>query len=368
MSEHPVTIHQLLSAMRANDASDLHIKVGLPPIYRVGGHLRRVHAEVVSEDEADRLFTPILTEELRERYRLKGSIDFAWHLPDGDRFRINMFKSGNHAHAAVRRVRAEIPTYANLHLPPIYSKLTEGAQQGLVLICGVTGSGKSSTLAAMIQQVNESRDVNIVTIEDPIEYKFTPAKSIISQREVGIDVADFATALRSVVRQDPDVIFIGEMRDAETILAGIQAAETGHLVFATLHTADTMQALSRMLEFFPPNERDFVRNSLANTLLAVCAQMLLPASAEFETKVVPAVEVLVVNSVVRTKIADGDDADLPSVIASHRAHGMCSFNDSLAALVEKEAVPLRIALQHSPNRSQLESGLRGMRISDQTLG
>lgn len=362
-----VTIQALLEMMGKQEASDLHIKVGLPPVFRIGGHLRRLHSEPMSEEQADHLFDPILSEDLKERYRSRGSIDFAWHLPDGDRFRINVFRSGNHAHAAIRRVRAEIPSYADLHLPPIYSKLITDANQGLILICGVTGSGKSSTLAAMIQQVNHTRDVNIVTIEDPIEYRFKADKAIISQREIGIDVADFPTALRSVVRQDPDVIFIGEMRDAETILAGIQAAETGHLVFATLHTADTMQSLARMLEFFPPNERDFVRTSLANTLLAICAQMLLPATTDFETRVVPATEVLVVNSVARTKIADGADSDLPTIISSNRSDGMRSFNDSLAELVENEWVDLRTATHYSPNRSQLESRLRGMSIQDQTL-
>lgn len=362
-----LTLQRLLSSMEKLDASDLHIKVGHPPVYRVGGHLRRVGSEPLTEDEADHILDPILTDELKERYRQKGSIDFAWHLPDGNRFRINMFRSGNHAHAAIRRVQAQIPTYGQLHLPEVYSTIVSTANQGLVLICGVTGSGKSSTLAAMIEQINQTRDVNIVTIEDPIEYRFQPKKSIISQREIGIDVADFPLALRSVVRQDPDVIFIGEMRDAETVLAGIQAAETGHLVFATLHTSDTMQALSRMLEFFPPGERDFVRTSLSNTLLAICAQMLLPATASFEVKVVPATEVLLNNSVTRTKIAEEKDSDLPSVIANHHADGMHTFNDSLATLVEKDWVDLRTALHHSPNRSQLESRLRGMSIKERSL-
>lgn len=367
MSGEPLTIEKLLSSMRRLDASDLHIKVGIPPVYRVGGHLRPLEAPVLTEEQADHLLDSILSDVQKERYSRDGTVDFAWHLPDGDRFRINMFRSGNHAHAAIRRVRATIPSYEDLHLPEVYSKIVSKAHQGLVLICGVTGSGKSSTLAAMIQQVNKTRDVNIVTIEDPIEYRFISNKSIISQREIGIDVADFKTALRSVVRQDPDVIFIGEMRDAETILAGIQAAETGHLVFATLHTADTMQALSRMLEFFPPSERDFVRTSLSNTLLAICAQMLLPAASDFETKVVPATEVLINNSVTRQKIAEEQDSDLPSVITNYHAEGMRSFNDSLAELVEKEWTDLRTALQYSPNRSALESRLRGVSIKDATL-
>ncbi len=362
-----LTIQRLLANMKPLQASDLHIKVGIAPIYRIGSHLRAVDAEPLSEDEADHLLDPIISEQQKAIYDERGSIDFAWHLPDGERFRIAMFRSGNHAHAAIRRVRAEIPSYAELHLPDVHGKLVERSAQGLMLICGVTGSGKSSTIAAMLEQVNVTRDVNIITIEDPVEYRFVPKKSIISQREVGIDVADFKTALRSVVRQDPDVIFIGEMRDAETVLAGIQAAETGHLVFATLHTSDTMQSLARMLEFFPPEERDFIRSSLSNTLLAVCAQKLLPTLDTFEARVVPATEVLINNGVVRQKIAEQEDEDLPTIIASNRADGMRSFNDSLAELVKSETVEQRVALMHSPNRNQLLARLRGLEVKDSTL-
>ncbi|MEN0020300.1 MAG: PilT/PilU family type 4a pilus ATPase [Planctomycetota bacterium] len=367
MLQGSLTIQRLLGTMRQLDASDLHIKVGIPPVYRIGGRLRPVDAPPLTEDEADHLLDPILSDVQKATYDSKGSVDFAWHLADGDRFRINLFRSGNHANAAIRRVKAEIPTYADLHLPPVYSKIVKAATQGLVLICGVTGSGKSSTLAAMIDEVNQTRDVNIITIEDPIEYRFTPSKSIISQREVGIDVLDFKQALRSVVRQDPDVVFIGEMRDAETVLAGIQAAETGHLVFATLHTADTMQSLARMLEFFPPEERDFVRTSLANTLMAICAQKLIPAVPSFEAKIVPATEVLINTPVVRSKIAEHKDEDLPTVISSNRSDGMRSFNDSLRDLVEKDCLDLKTALSYSPNRSQLESALRGMDVKASSL-
>ncbi len=237
----------------------------------------------------------------------------------------------------------------------------------MVLICGATGSGKSSTLAAMIEQLNVLRDVNIITIEDPIEYRFAPKKSIISQREIGIDVDSFKTALRFAVRQDPDVIFIGEMRDAETVLAGIQAAETGHLVFATLHTSDTMQSLNRMLEFFPPSEREFIRSSLANTLRAVCAQKLIPAVEGFEVKVVPACEVLLNSPMVREKIRDAEDSDLPAIIAGSRSDGMQSFTSALAELVEKEWIDLQTARGYAPNRDALESMLKGVEVKAATL-
>jgi twitching motility protein PilT len=367
MIEGAISIQRLLGNMKRLDASDLHIKVGVPPTYRIGGHLRAVTAPPMSEEEADHLLDPLLNEARSKRFDETGNLDFAWHLPDGDRFRINMFRSGNHVHAAIRRVKAEIPTYADLHLPPIFGRLVEETNDGLILVVGVTGSGKSSTLAAMVDHVNAVQDMNIITVEDPIEYRFTPKKSIISQREIGIDVDSFKTALRYVVRQDPDVVFIGEMRDSETVLSAIQAAETGHLVFATLHTADTMQSLNRMLEFFPPSERDFIRSSLSSTLRAVCAQKLLPAVPEFEVKIVPATEVLLGTPVVRAKIRDGEDEDLPAIISQSSADGMRSFTSSLTELVERDWVDIQTAMGFAPNREALESALRGVQVKSASL-
>jgi twitching motility protein PilT len=279
-----------------------------------------------------------------------------------------MLRSGNHTHAAVRRVKAEIPSYADLRLPPVYSQIVNKEREGLVLIVGVTGSGKSSTLAAMVDEVNATRPVNIITIEDPVEYRFTPKQAIISQREIGIDVVDFHEALRHVVRQDPDVIFIGEMRDQETVLSAIQAAETGHLVFATLHTSDTMGAFGRMLEFFPTEERAFIRNSLASTLKAICAQRLVPANPELEgSKVVPAVEVLLTSPMVRELIRDERDSDLPSVISTSRADGMVSFTSYLAELVEKEWISSQVAQEYAPNRDMLNSILKGVEVKAASL-
>ncbi len=368
-----LNIKKLLAAMARLDASDLHIKVGIPPTYRIGGSLRPVDGDPITEDEADHLLDPLLSELQKARFDETGDLDFAWHLEDpeghgGDRFRINMLRSGNHTHAAIRRVKAEIPSYEDLHLPPVYSQIVHKERDGLVLIVGVTGSGKSSTLAAMLDEVNATRDENIITIEDPVEYRFKPQRSIISQREIGIDVADFHEALRHVVRQDPDVIFIGEMRDQETVLSAIQAAETGHLVFATLHTADTMGAFGRMLEFFPQDERAFVRNSLASTLKAICAQRLIPANAEITgTKVVPAVEVLLTSPMVRELIRDQRDSDLPSVVASSPEDGMVSFTQYLAKLVDQEWVTMSTAKEYAPNRDMLESILKGVEVKAASL-
>ncbi len=366
-----LTIQRLLGSMKKLDASDLHIKVGVPPTYRIGGLLRAVDAPPVTEEEADHLLDPILTPIQKQKFDDSGNLDFSASLPDGDRFRINMFRSGAHTHSAIRRVKAEIPSYEQLNLPPIYSKLISETTDGLALVVGVTGSGKSSTLAAMIEQVNQTRAENIITVEDPVEYRFVPKKSIISQREIGIDVADFPTALRYVVREDPDVVMIGELRDHATVLAAIQAAETGHLVLASMHTADTMQAFSRMLEFFPTTERGFIRSAIANTLRAICAQKLLPAQEGFKTNVVPATEVLLGTPIVKEKIREGEDNDLPALIngntGSDPGEGMHSFTLSLAALVKKEAISRATGMDHSPNREALDSILKGVEVKASTL-
>lgn len=361
------TIEKLLLGMRKVNASDLHIKSGLPPCYRVGGVLKPLQAEALSPDEADHLLDPIVPASMRERFDRTGDLDFSTYNAEGDRFRVNMFRAGGHVAAAIRRVRAEIPTYASLHLPPIYSDIVEKTNEGLVLVVGVTGSGKSSTIAAMIEHINSIRAEHIITVEDPVEFRFVPKKSIVSQREIGIDVTDYKTALRYLVRQDPDTAFIGEMRDHDTVLAAIQAAETGHLVFASMHTADTSQSFSRILEFFPTTEHGFIRSALASSLKAICAQRLLPAVENFEVKVVPATEVLLNSPICQQKIREGADEDFPAIINASTAEGMRSFTFSLAELVNKDWVTKRTAMEYAPNREALESMLKGIQIKAQTL-
>jgi twitching motility protein PilT len=269
-------------------------------------------------------------------------------------------------HAAIRRVKGVIPGFEELHMPPIYKKLAEETNEGIVIVCGVTGCGKSTTQAAMIDWINENQPVNIISIEDPIEYSFHPKKAIVSQRELGLDVHTFADALRGAVRQDPDVIFIGEMRDRETLMAALQAAETGHLVFCTLHTADTMQSLGRILEFFPPDQHAFIRSSLANTLKAICAQRLIPA---IDPKIsrVPACEVLLGEGIVKEKIREAEDTDLPEIIAGAKEIGMRNFTTSLAELIESGLVYTDIAMEYAPNREALKGMLQGIKTSAQTL-
>ncbi|MBI5863328.1 MAG: PilT/PilU family type 4a pilus ATPase, partial [Planctomycetes bacterium] len=335
----PDTIFPMLEAMKQLTASDLHLKTSVPPVFRIGGHLRKLDMPVIEINSRyiEKIIDPLIPERRKAEFERRGALDFAVSLPNGDRFRVNAARSCDQLHCAIRRVKADIPSFESLHLPPIYRKMADEMHEGLVIVCGVTGCGKSTTLAAMIDHINETKSDNIISIEDPIEYVFHPKKSIISQREIGLDVDVFADALRSAVRQDPDVLFIGEMRDRETMLAALQAAETGHLVFCTLHTADTMQSLARILEFFPPDQHEFIRSSMANGLKAVMAQRLLPAIDPNVLRV-PATEVLLGTPIVKEKIREAEDSDLPEIVAGSKGEGMHSFTAALAELVEKDLV------------------------------
>jgi twitching motility protein PilT len=368
MSEMPDSIIPLLENMQQIEASDLHLKTGVPPAYRVAGDLRKTKLPVIEVNSRmiERLMEPIIPPTRKHIFEEKGGLDFAYNLPNGDRFRINIMRSCDQMHAAIRRVKGVIPDFQELHLPPIYRQLSEQTFEGIVIVCGVTGCGKSTTQAAMLDRINETQAVNIVSIEDPIEYTFHPKKAYVSQREIGLDVMTFADALRGAVRQDPDVIFIGEMRDRETLLAALQAAETGHLVFCTLHTADTMQALGRILEFFPPDQHDFIRSSLANSLKAILAQRLVPAIDEKISRV-PATEVLLGEAIVKEKIREGEDTDLPEIISGSRETGMRNFTHSLAEMIENGLVYTDIAMEYAPNREALKGLLQGIKTSAQTL-
>lgn len=380
-------MRQLLLNMRKADASDLHLKVGMPPVYRVSGALRSPQgvAPLTAED-TERLLGEIIPPALRHKYDETGDLDFstfqdlesdakAEAATDAagrprklERFRCNIFRAGGAMHAAIRRVRPEVPTFDSLHLPAIYEKLADETQEGLILVVGVTGVGKSTTIACMLERINATRSVNIVTIEDPVEFNIHPRLSIVSQRELGIDVPDYAEALRYIVRQDPDVIFIGELRDHGTVLAAVQAAQTGHLVFGSLHTADATTCFSRIVEFFPQHEHAFIRGSLSTSLKAVCAQRLIPANRDVAgAGVVPATEVLINNASVREKIREGADSDLPAIINASINDGMRSFAQSLAELVEAEMITVGNAMEYAPNREILSSRLKGVQVKAATL-
>jgi len=360
-------IEQLLTGMTRFEASDLHLKVHFPPYYRVGGHLRKLEMPDIPDNKyMEAMLTTLIPPNRRHVYDEVGSIDFSAQGSLGDRFRINVFKATGEMHAAIRRVNSKIPDFdEDLHLPEVYRKTISQTLDGLILVTGVTGSGKSSTLAAMVDYINTHRSLHIVTIEDPIEYSFTAKKSIISQREIGIDVNSFPEALRYVVREDPDCILIGEMRDRETILAALQAAETGHLVLGTLHVGDVQQSFNRILEFYPRNEHAFIRSSLANSLRTIMCQRLLPGIEEGLR--FPATEVLINSAIVKDKIRNEEDDDIPAIIEQCVEEGMRSFTFSLNEMIEAELIYYDTAMDYAPNREALASAVKGIKTSAQSL-
>ncbi|MCA9190336.1 MAG: PilT/PilU family type 4a pilus ATPase [Planctomycetales bacterium] len=359
-------IQRLLTFVTEHSASDLHLKVGIPPFVRIGGHLRALETPALPNSSyIEEMMFGIMPPHRRQEFIDQGGADFAYLASTGDRFRVNVFRSDGDMHAALRRIQHVIPSFDDLHLPDIYRKIISDTHDGLVIVSGVTGSGKSSTLAAMLEYINQHRGMHIVTVEDPIEFRFTSKKSIISQREIGIDVPDFALALRYVVRQDPDCILIGELRDKATILAALQAAETGHLVLATLHCLDAEQTFSRILEFFPHDEHEFVRSSLANSLRAVMCQRLLPGVKPGSRY--PATEVLLNNSLLRERIVNEQEGDIPALLNACRDEGMRDFNHSLYDLMMKEFISHRVGMEYAPHREALASLLKGIDTSSEGL-
>jgi len=340
-------------------ASDLHLKVGQPPKLRVSGKLKNTTGEVMTKERMQQLVFEILTTEQKEYFLKNGTIDFAYEIGDEDRFRINIFRQRGMISLAARRVSANIPPLENLHLPQILERIADD-RQGLVLVVGPTGCGKTTTIAAMIDHINSTRPAHIVTIEDPIEYLFKDKKAIVSQREIGIDVEDFEQALKYLMRQDPDVVFVGEMRDSKTVTAGIRAAETGHLVFGTLHSANASQAVQRILDLFGQNERDLIRQTLSLTIKAIISQVLLPSILEGVERI-PAVEILLANPSVKKLISEGREADLPSVIRASKEQGMLDLTDNLCELVKNGSVDPKEAYKYAPNKEELKMVLKGIR-------
>ena len=349
-----------LRSMVKLGVSDLHLKDGVPPRVRIDGRLKKLHVEVLPSETFQRCMLWFLSTEQQHRLREQGSVDFTYDIGGSDRFRVNMYQQESGLSMAARRVTRVIPSFEDLHLPQVISAIAEN-RQGLVLIAGVTGSGKSTTMAAMIEQINTTRAEHIVTIEDPIEFLFTSKKSLINQREIGINVRDFSTALRALVREDPDVALIGEMRDVETFRAALQATDTGHLVFGTIHASNCAQTIGRLLDLFPEAERDSIRQSLAFNLKAIIAQKLVPSVKE-EVSRVPINEVLVSTPMVRKLIVEQRDSDLPVLISAGN-EGMQSFNDSLQKFIEQGYVDTKTAYQYSPNPEELKMQLKGIRQS-----
>ncbi len=359
--DHEPGLNKFFRAAIKTRANDLHLKVGQPPKLRLYGELKNLKAELMTQERIEEMVFEILSPAQKEFFLKNGTVDFAYEIGDEDRFRINVFRQRGMISLAARRVSAYVPPFEELHLPPILEKIADGTQ-GLVLVVDPTGCGKTTTIASMIDHVNRTRSCHIVTVEDPIEYLFKDKKAIVSQREVGIDIEDFAQALKYLMRQDPDIVFIGEMRDDKTVTAGMRAAETGHLVFGTMHSANASQAVHRLLDLFPPNERDLTRQTLSLTVKAIISQMLLPCLKEGIDRI-PAVEILLANPAVRKLISEGRETDLPSVIRACREEGMQDLTDNLCELVKNGSIDPKDAYKYAPSVEELKMALKGIRTT-----
>ena len=342
-------------------ASDLHLKVGMSPKMRIQSKLMNTTGEVLTEARAEELIFEIMSPAQKEFFLDNGALDFAYQVGKMDRFRINAFRQRGCVSLAARHISGNIPPFESLHVPPTVEKIAE-EHAGMVLVTGPTGCGKSTTIASMIDHINRTRACHIVTIEDPIEFLHVDNKAIVSQREVGIDVPNYDDALRSLMRQDPDVVLVGEMRDNETLTAAMRAAETGHLVFGTLHANNASQTIQRILDLFPQEERDLARQTFALTIRAVISQDLLPGLKP-EAKRIPAVEILIRTPIIRKLISEGREAEIPMAIRAGSSEGMQDFTESLRQLVEDEWIDLRVALQYAPNVEELKMALKGIRTS-----
>ncbi|MDI9431756.1 MAG: PilT/PilU family type 4a pilus ATPase [Sedimentisphaerales bacterium] len=342
-------------------ANDIHLKVGQAPKLRLQGTLKNTTGEILTPQRMEELTYEIMSPAQREFFQQNGTLDFAHEIGKEHRFRINVFRQRGLVSLVGRRVSAHVPSFESLHLPPVLAKIAE-AHQGLILVVGATGSGKTTTIASMLDYITRTRACHIVTVEDPIEYLFNDNKAIVSQREIGIDVPNFEEALTYLMRQDPDVVFVGEMRDARTVTAGMRAAETGHLVMGTMHSTNASQAVHRLLDLFPQEERDLVRQSLALALKAIVSQALLPCIRE-EISRVPAMEVMLANPSVRKLISEGREADLPSVIRGAQREGMVDLTDSLCRLIQDGWVDPKDAYPVAPNTEELKMALKGIRTT-----
>ena len=340
------------------ESSDLHLRGGQAPKLRLRGALKNLDTPSIDSEDFEAWVEKGLSKSQWSTYSHTGSVDIGYDLDSENRFRVNVFRTRSRTAIAARRVNSQILSFDDLYLPPTLAKIAE-VQQGLVLLCGITGSGKSTTLAAIIEFINQRRPCHIITIEDPIEYIFTDGKAIVNQREIGIDVPDFATALRSMVREDPDIILVGEMRDKETFEAALQASETGHLVFGTIHASSSSQAFGRIYDLFPAEEREGIRNLLAFQMQAIIYQKLLPTLHK-DIPRMPAAEILLQSPPTRKFIMEKREHELEQVIKSHRDAGMQSFTDALVELVETNHIHPKTAQASALNPEEVKMRLRGI--------
>jgi twitching motility protein PilT len=354
-------IHTLLADMVTRGASDLHLKVGNQPYFRIDSVLAPTEYGIVTDEDTVRIGNQIMTEMQRQRFETQHEVDFAYEYSGVGRFRTNIFRQRGSTGIVMRMVKMDIPGFEELGLPPQLGKIAL-SERGIILMTGTTSCGKSTTLAAMVNWINLNRKKHIMTVEDPIEYLHRDRASIINQREVGIDTESFHRALKHVMRQDPDVIVVGEMRDAESFMAALAASDTGHLVFSTLHTTNASQAVGRILDFFQEHEREQVRLQLSSNLRAVVCQRLVPKASGMG--VVPAVEIMVGSLTVQKMIYENKLDKLPAAIETGGDEGMQSFNQALLKLYNQKLISREAALEYSSNPEALKMNMQGIFLDE----
>lgn len=357
---HATRLGKFLNACIKFGGSDLLVKTGRAPSLRLRGSLKALDTDPVTEEEYMEIAKAILSPEQMDDLKKFGSVDFALDYDDDSRFRINLFQSRGKLSLAARLITSNILPFEALHLPPVMEEVAM-QPQGIVILAGVTGSGKSTTIASMLNYINDRKSVHIVTLEDPIEYIFKDNKAVIHQREMGLDCLDFKTGLRALVRENPDVVLIGEMRDSETFEAALHAAETGHLVFGTIHASSASQTFGRIYDLFHPEEREQVRKILGFQMRAIVYQKLLP-TLKPDVPRVPALEILINTPAARKYILEGRENELLDVIKAQESIqiGMIDFNGSLVKLVESEFIHTRVAMDATPNADELRMRLKGI--------
>jgi twitching motility protein PilT len=356
-------VNKLFRACVKLEASDLHLKVGKPPMVRVNGTLRPMNRGPIDDEEMVRLCFPLMNERSRKIFDRDGGADFA-HMLDVDgtnwRFRVNLLQQLGHIGMVARRVNSWIPNFEGLNLPPSVVNLCK-YDQGMVLLAGVTGSGKSTTIASMLNWINHNYRKHILTLEDPIEFVFTEDKCLINQREIGLDVVDFEIGMKHAVREDPDVMLVGEMRDKETFMTAIHAAETGHLVFGTIHASSAPTTIGRILDLFPQEMHSALRSAIAMNMKGIIAQKLLKSIKPGVGRV-PTVEIMTFTPTVRKLILEEEDHKLGDAIRIGSEDGMQDFTQSLKKLVDDELIDREVAMEVAPNREALKMALKGIDV------
>jgi len=364
VQHHELEVDKLFAALVKLEGSDLHLKAERPPFVRVKGSLRPLNRGPIDDEEMERLLMPLLNERNRKIFEETGGADFAHGcIVDGVRwrFRVNLLRQMGHIGLVARRVSNWIPNFEGLHLPPVMVELCK-YDQGMVLLAGVTGSGKTTTIASMLNWINANYRKHILTLEDPIEFIYTEDKCLINQREIGLDVIDFEVGMKHAVREDPDVMLVGEMRDRETFMTAIHAAETGHLVFGTIHASSAATTIGRILDLFPAEMHPALRSAIAFNMKGIVAQKLLPSIKPGVSRV-PTVEIMTFSPTVSKLILEEKDSKLPDAIRMSAREGMQDFTMSLTNLVNEELIDRAVALEVAPNVEALKMALKGIAVS-----